>query len=108
MTLVERRKYWEKQVNRWQASGMSMRAWCKAQDLSEKTVSRWKRKLAAEATSIEKAPKLPDGWCAITSNSEKQVLESGLKLEINGQIRIELNHGFDHNLLREVVEALTR
>ena len=108
MTLAERRKYWEKQVKRWQASGMSMRAWCKAQDLSEKNVSRWKRKLAAEATSIEKTQKVPDGWCAITSKPAKQVLQSGIKLEINGQIRIELNHGFDHNLLREVVEALTR
>lgn len=103
MTLAERRKYWEKQVTSWQASGMPMRAWCKAQSLSEKSVSRWKRKLAAETSS-----KVPDGWCAITSKPAKQVLQSGIKLEINGQLRIELNHGFDHNLLREVIEALTR
>ena len=66
---TERAKYWKEQVESWQSSGVKMRAWCKANEISEKSLSRWKKKLADE---------------------------------------IELNRGFDHTLLREVVEALTR
>ena len=85
-----------------------MRAWCKAEDISEKNLSRWKRKLAAEASVTNKIQEVPDGWCEIKSKPEKQKVPSGIKLEINGQIRIELKHGFDQKLLREIVEVLTR
>ena len=50
----------------------------------------------------------PCGWCEIKSKPEKQKEPSGSKLEINGQIRIELNHGVDQKVLREIVEVLTR
>ena len=66
---TERAKYWKEQVESWQSSGVKMRALRKANEISEKSLSRWKKKLADE---------------------------------------IELNRGFDHTLLREVVEALTR
>lgn len=69
MMQTERAKYWKEQVESWQSSGVKMRALRKANEISEKSLSRWKKKLADE---------------------------------------IELNRGFDHTLLREVVEALTR
>ncbi len=108
MTLAEREKYWRKQIKNWQTSGMSMRAWSKAQDISEKNLSRWKRKLAVEAGGVQEIRKAPDGWCEVKTKQAKQAIPSGINLEINGQIRIELNRGFDQKLLREVLEALTR
>lgn len=108
MTLAERDQYWRKQVKNWQSSYTSMRAWCKANDISEKNLSRWKRKLAIEAGGTQEIKKAPDGWCEVKTKPAQKTKPSGIKLEINGQIRIELNHGFDHNLLREVIEALTR
>jgi len=108
MTLAEREKYWRKQVENWQASGISMRAWCKAHDISEKNLSRWKRKLTVETGGAQEIQKAPDGWCEVETKRTKQAIPSGIKLEINDQIRIELNRGFDHNLMREVIEALTR
>jgi hypothetical protein len=108
MMQTERAKYWKEQVESWQSSGVKMRAWCKANEISEKNLSRWKRKIAIEAGGIQEIQKAPDGWCEVNTTPAKQILPSGIKLEINEQIRIELNHGFDHTLLREVVEALTR
>lgn len=108
MKLSERDKYWRKQVENWKVSGLTMRAWCKANDISEKNLSRWKRKIAIEAGGTQEIQKAPDGWCEVKTKPAKQILPSGIKLEINEQISIELNRGFDHTLLREVVEALTR
>lgn len=108
MMQTERAKYWKEQVENWQSSGVKMRAWCKANEISEKNLSRWKRKIAIEAGGIQEIQKAPDGWCEVKTTPAKQILPSGIKLEINEQIRIELNRGFDHTLLREVVEALTR
>ena len=85
-----------------------MRTWCETQNISEKSLGRWKRKLAIEAGGTQKIQKAPVGWCEIKSKSEKQEVPSGINLEINGRIRIEINHGFDQKLLREVIEALTR
>ena len=108
MMQTERAKYWKEQVENWQSSGVKMRAWCKANEISEKSLSRWKKKLADEEGVNQKKQKAPNGWCEVKTTPAKQILPSGIKLEINEQIRIELNHGFDHTLLREVVEALSR
>ncbi len=108
MTIAERRKYWEKQVKRWQASGMSMRAWSKEQGLSEKNFSRWKRKLKAEASGLEEEQQTPPGWHEVKRKSPVRPAATGIKLEINECIQIELEQGFDPKLLRDVVEALTK
>lgn len=108
MMQTERAKYWKERVESWQSSGVKMRDWCKANEISEKSLSRWKKKLADEGGVNQKKQKAPNGWCEVKTTPAKQALPSGIKLEINEQIRIELNRGFDHSLLREVVEALTR
>lgn len=108
MTTAERRKYWEKQVKRWQASGMSMRAWSNEQGLSEKNLSRWKRKLKTEASGLEKEQQTPPGWHEVKRKSPVKPAATGIKLEINECIKIELEQGFDPKLLRDVVEALTK
>lgn len=108
MTMAERRKYWKKQVKSWQASGMSMRAWSKEQGLSEKNLSRWKRKLTAEASGPEEEHQTPPGWHEVKCKAPVRPAATGIKLEINEQIKIELEQGFDPKLLRDVVEALTK
>ena len=105
MTTEERQLYWEEQVKRWQASGMTIRDWSREQGLSEKTVSSWKRKLL---NGKQRRNQVPAGWHEVKQKPPVKTAVSGMKLEINEHVKIELGQGFDPKLLRDVVDALTK
>ena len=46
--MTERARYWRRQLDRWERSGLSQAAYCRRHGLKAVTFSWWKRKLAAE------------------------------------------------------------
>ena len=74
---------------------MSMRAWSNEQGLSEKNLSRWKRKLTAEASGLEEEQQTPPGWHEVKRKLPVRPAATGIMLEINEQIKIELEQSFD-------------
>jgi EAL domain-containing protein (putative c-di-GMP-specific phosphodiesterase class I) len=105
MTTEERQVYWEKQVKRWQASGMSMHAWGKKQGISDKTLGNWRRKLQQQK---EVQNQVPSGWQEVKRTTYDRSAAMGIKLEVNEKIKIELKQGFDPQLLMDVVRVLTQ
>jgi len=105
MTTEERQAYWEKQVERWQASEMSMHAWCKKQGISDKTLGNWRRKLQRQK---EVQNQVPSGWQEVKRTTYDRSAAMSIKLEVNEKIKIELKQGFDPKLLMDVVRVLTQ
>lgn len=104
MTRENRRANWAKLVQEQNGSGLNAAAWCRKKELNEKAFRRWKRNLKPAEISSADAP-LPAGWCQIQSKQAAPKTVS-LKLVVHDKIAIELQSGFDHQLLREVLAVL--
>jgi len=103
MTQDKRRKNWKRLVDEQSNSGLNVAEWCRQKALNDKTFRRWKRKLTANSTS--NIPAMPAGWCQIQAKPTAE-RSASLKLLVNGQVSIELQSGFDHQLLLEVLGIL--
>ena len=51
MTRHERRLMWQERVDQYRASGMSVAAWCRENEVSEQQMYYWLRKFRSEVAS---------------------------------------------------------
>jgi|WetSurMetagenome_2_1015567.scaffolds.fasta_scaffold1741356_1 transposase-like protein len=105
MTREEYRRKWARLVRAQESSGLTVSKWCRQNGLNEKTFRRWKKELTSKTQQTTEAP--ASGWCQIQTrpSSEKP---ASLKLVVNGQVTIELQTGFDRQLLQEALAVLCR
>jgi len=93
----ELRQLWAQRVDAFFASGLSGAQWCAQEHLPPKQLSYWKRKLAnADATAS--AP----SWFAVPMAPESQVPNIVVRV---GDVAIEVQSGFNPDLLRAVVRT---
>ena len=105
MTAKEkRRKAWARLVEEQKSSGKSAAAWCREKSINSKTFTRWKRNLTIEK---DEEAAIPEGWSQIKVKPAAEET-AGLKLIVNGSVTIELQMGFSHQLLKEVMAVLCR
>ena len=105
MTQEERRSSRVSPVQEQSNSGLRVAEWCRQKTINEKTFRRWKRNLTTDEILKVTAP-LPAGWCQIQAKPTTLKAASSLKLLVNGRVTIELQSGFDHQMLREVLSVL--
>ena len=93
----EKRRLWEERVKMFLASGQNQRAWSREQGLPANQLGYWLRKFKSEA-------KEPDGtrWVSLQDTARPG---SGVSLRI-GDLVVEVENGFDKQLLAEVVHTL--
>jgi len=102
MTKERRRADWARKIEEQSRSGLSIAKWCQQKGINDKTFHRWKSNLKAKEKIKET---LPSGWCQIQTKPVA-VKTAGLKLVVNNRITIELQIGFDPQLLRDVLGVL--
>ncbi|GFN33181.1 IS66 family insertion sequence element accessory protein TnpA [Paenibacillus xylaniclasticus] len=97
----ERRQQWQERIAEYQASGLTLKAWCAAHDCTVDQMKYWlyKSKKSDSSTPVPAARFIP-----LTVADE--VKSPPLLLRI-GHAQIELRSGFDPQLLRDVVHVLT-
>ncbi len=96
-TADNRTQYWTAQIDAWQASGQSQRAFCKANDLIYPRFGYWLRKFRRQGM-VAAAPRRAGGFVPVVASSTG----SGLTVHLpNG---IELRGVTEQNL--SVVEQL--
>lgn len=105
MTREEYRRKWTRLVRAQENSGLAVVKWCQQNGLNEKTFRRWKAKLTSKAQAEVAAS--ASGWCKIQTRPASE-RTAGLKLVVNGQVTIELQPGFDRQLLEEALAVLCR
>lgn len=99
MTTKEKRhKEWMARIGDYEASGLTMAAWCQAHSFSKEQLKYWIRKTKTTSPSPRFVP-------LTTTTYEESSAVSSLVVRI-GKATIELRAGFDPQLLRKVVQAL--
>lgn len=104
MTRIELRAMWRQRIEAFYESGMSVRAWCRAQGIKEHQARYWLRRFsparqAAEETAGE--------WVSVSVWPDEPALEDDLVVVRIGRASIEVRPGFDAELLVDVVKALS-
>lgn len=99
----QRRQEWEARLADYRASGLTMSAWCSANQRSMDQLKYWLRKFknapATEAVSV------PVRWTPLVTNDTPAVNSTPLIVHVSPS-SIELHPGFEPGLLRSVVQAL--
>jgi hypothetical protein len=84
-------------VARWRASGQRQSAWCAAQGIHQKRLSSWVRRAERRAA----AAAIGDGGGFAVG-----VVSSGVRVRVGCGAAIEVDAGFQAEVLRTVVAAL--
>lgn len=94
---------WEDRLAQYDSSGKSIAAWCKEQTIRENQFHYWRKKLRTGQT--EKAQ--PVKWLSLDLQLSKQANPVGDSITVYvGQATVAIRKGFDHHLLREIVQVL--
>lgn len=98
MKRAQVRELWESRLAAYTQSGMDIKAWCMANDISLVTFQSWRKKL------VPTPPTNP--WIPVTIVDESpRASQSGVSIRL-GSIVIDVDAGFDHQVLRSVVDTL--
>ena len=98
MTRSERKAEWQQKVENQERSGKSIANWCRAESVNVKSFRRWKHKLRPDAGA-------PEGWCQVRGRQEAE-RSTSLTLSVDERIAIELERGFDRQLLKKILSML--
>lgn len=95
------KKFWKKQINSWEQSGLSQSKFCRLQKLRTTTFSGWKHRLSKKVDSLELVPisfPLPK----VTGEKNKN---TGLFLTF-GNFKLEIGREFDRATFIDILRCL--
>jgi hypothetical protein len=101
----QRRLDWADRIAKFRASGMTMAAWCAANQCTIDQLKYWLYKAKPVRAGSTSPPSTPFVRLSVADPIEAPHPAPPLVVHI-GSARIELRSGFDPQLLREVVHAL--
>lgn len=105
-TNEKRQNKWEIHISNFRASGQKMTHWCAANHVDLGQMKYWTRKLKKAVTLT--APVTSTSFVPLTvMESATRTSASSLIVHVGGA-NITIQSGFDPQLLREAVEALSR
>jgi hypothetical protein len=103
MNREERRQLWQARMADYRQSGLSLKAWCALQEYTPDQLKYWLYKRTPKTPSTSSL--LPSPQFVSLTTLLASPPSSSLQVHV-GSARIEINSGFDPNLLRELVRAL--
>lgn len=101
MKSEERRQVWRERVALFRASGQSGRAWCIENDIREHLLWYWVRRIEATCAEAETQ------WLPVAVEGGSPATNTGLSVRIGNAV-VEVQPGFDHTLLADVIKVLTK
>ena len=102
---TSKERFWGKQVRRWRGSGLSVRAFCAEQGLSEPSFYVWRRRLVQrEATALQFVPVTvtPEPRIATAADG----LAGAVELILGAGRRLRIGPGFDGPTLARLLALL--
>lgn len=94
---------WQTLVAQYHASGQSVRRWCQERELPEHKLRYWLRKF--RDGSALPSPSNDSRFVAVPSKPSPDI-PTGIAVKV-GHLRIEVQRGFDPQVLVDVVQSLT-
>jgi len=100
MRKEDRQLEWMERLADYRASGLTMRAWCEERQVSFHKLRYWLR-------TTKRNESVPAVAASFVPLAVSEAAETGALLVVRvGETRIELEPGFNPQLLRDVVQAL--
>ncbi|NLE95976.1 MAG: helix-turn-helix domain-containing protein [Dehalococcoidia bacterium] len=100
MSQIERQRQWEARVAEFRTSGLGPARWCREHGVKVKQLYYWLKKSRGAGTE----PEATAQWVQVTV-AEPEASAPALDIRV-GHAVIEVRHGFDPELLANVVRAL--
>jgi len=98
MRIKERRDYWRALIEKHAKSGMSAVAFCKEQKINPQRFYSWRKRFNRDTHKAR-------GFIRLVPTSETG--RSGIRIQLNHGIAVEVDKGFDPVTLRETIDALS-
>lgn len=95
---------WKERISEYESSGLSVPAWCKEQQIPAHQMRYWLRKFRDAETNHSKSDKAASRWVEL--DTPRLTPTSGVSLRV-GSVVLDIQQGFDRQLLVEVVQVLT-
>ena len=97
--MAEKRRFWERHIQSWQASGLTQTEYQRKHNLSKWQFVYWKKKFDQPFSSE----------VSLVPISLPQTRPSApLSLVVNGRYRIEISEGFQPTVLEQVLDVVNR
>ena len=100
--LEQKRSYWKQHIESWQETGLTQTEYCRRHNLKHHQLVYWKKRFSKSEAGVSFVPIKLDDLLDIPSQFDT----TALCLVINNQFKIEIRHGFDAQLLRQLIFAL--
>ena len=100
--LEQKRTYWKQHIESWQETGLTQTDYCKQHNLKSHQLTYWKKRFLKTDTGVSFAPVKLDDLLDISTTPD----HAALCLVINNKFKIEIRHGFDPQLLRQLIFSL--
>jgi hypothetical protein len=98
----QKRTYWKQHIENWQETGLTQTEYCRRHNLKHHQLVYWKKRFSKTAAGVSFVPIKLDDLLDIPAQPDY----AALCLVINNQFKIEIRHGFDAQLLRQLIFAL--
>lgn len=108
----EKVKFWQQHVDYHRKSGLSLQKYCQQHQLKDYQLQYWKHKYRPQPSSPSSSTKDKQTWVPVQVVDEHKEItgsclsSNGIELRV-GKLHIRLDTGFDHTLLREILEVVT-
>ena len=102
LNAAQRVQLWVERITECRSSGMSVRAWCREHEISEKTYYYWQRRLYQQMITTAETVRFAE-----ISFQEETVPNSGAtaKISLSGAT-IEIYPGADTQMIRAILQTL--
>ena len=103
----QQRKEWETRIAAFRASGLSARAWCKTQPVTQRQLGYWLRQFSDPTDPTPSLSPPSSRWIALSDDAVSAPHREHTPLTIRvGQAAVEVAPGVDPDLLAEVLHTL--
>ncbi len=97
--LAEKRRYWERHIQSWRASGLTQTEYQRKHKLPKWQFVYWKKK-------FDKA--VPPDISLVPVSLPQAIPAAPLSLIVNDRYRIEISEGFQPTVLEQVLKVVSR
>jgi hypothetical protein len=102
--LEKKRRYWELQVKQWKESGLSQKEYCRRNNLRDNQLTYWKKRFIKTSGNPVSFVQLQFAGSMGSGRGFGQ--GSGIRLNIGDEYQVEVDRGFDPEVLKQVVCVL--
>ena len=101
LNAAQRVQLWVKRITECRSSGKSVRAWCRENEISEKTYYYWQRRLYQQMISTAETVRFAE----IPSREETVPTGGTAKISLSGAT-VEVYPGADSQMIQTILQAL--